>query len=94
MERVAESTALIGPMDERIAAIQEAMPVLVEVRQHLAQLPDTMAKLDARIGELAELLQRMLGALGHLDESVTSLHAAVEPLGRVADRLPGGQRRS
>jgi hypothetical protein len=35
----------------------------------------------------------MLGALCHLDESVTSLHAAVEPLGRVADRLPGGQRR-
>ena len=93
MERVAESTAVIGPMDERMAAIQEAMPVLVEVQQHLAQLPDTMARLDARIAELAELLQHMLGALGHLDESVTSLHSAVEPLGRVADRLPGGSRR-
>src|SRR4051794_13105501 len=93
MERVAASTAVIAPMDERMAAIQEAMPVLVEVQQHLAQLPDTMNQLDARIGDLAELLRGMMGALSPLDDSVPSLHAAVEPLGRIADRLPGASRR-
>ena len=94
MERVAGSTRYIEPMDERMAAIEGAMPVLVEVQRHLAHLPETMERLEDRIGDLTDLLQRMLGALGSLDESVTSLRAAVEPLGRVADRLPGAARRA
>src|SRR5256885_16300983 len=73
--RVAEATEILATMDERMATIAEAMPVLVEVQGHLARLPETIERLDARIIELSELL-------GGLQESL-------EPLGRIARRLPG-----
>jgi len=48
--------------------------------------------LDGHIGQLSTLRERLLGSLEKLDGNVTSLQAAVEPLGRVADGLPGGRR--
>src|SRR3954452_15459831 len=75
MTRVAEATELIAVMDTRMAAIADAMPVLIEVQRHLAQLPETIERLDGRITELSALL-------GGLQESL-------EPLGRIARRLPG-----
>jgi hypothetical protein len=35
----------------------------------------------------------MLSSLDRLDGDVTTLNDAVQPLGRIADRLPGGSRR-
>jgi hypothetical protein len=55
------------------------MPVLVEVQQHLARLPETIEGLNAGIAELVGLMER--------------LHESLEPLGRLADRLPGGGAR-
>jgi hypothetical protein len=75
MTRVAEATELIAVMDGRMATIADAMPVLVEVQRHLAQMPELIERLDARITELSLLL-------GGLQESL-------EPLGRIARRLPG-----
>jgi len=75
MTRVAEATELIAVMDTRMATIADAMPVLVEVQGHLAKLPETIDQLDARITELSVLL-------GGLQDSL-------EPLGRIARRLPG-----
>jgi hypothetical protein len=65
------------------------MPILVEVQRHLAQLPETIESLDERIGKLSEVLERMLATMNHLDESVVELQGAVEPVGRLASRLPG-----
>ncbi len=62
-----------------MAKIEGAMPVLVEVQQHLAQLPETIESLNANIDELQTLMGR--------------LHDSLEPLGRLADRIPGGGRR-
>ena len=45
LERVSGDTAVLREMDERMAAIEAAMPVLVEVQGHLAQLPETMGRL-------------------------------------------------
>ncbi len=78
MARVAEATSVLGTMDGRMAAIEEAMPVLVEVQRHLAQLPETMAVL--------------LTALDELNQSVDTLQGAVEPMGRLANRVPGGKK--
>ena len=75
MARVAEATEAIGTIDARMATIEEAMPVLVEVQRHLARMPETIERLDARISELSVLLEG-------LQESLT-------PLGRIARRLPG-----
>src|SRR3954470_1369103 len=75
MARVADATAAIAPMDEKMATIAEAMPVLVEVQRHLAKMPETIERLDARITELSVLLQ--------------GLQESLEPVGRIARRLPG-----
>jgi hypothetical protein len=52
-----------------------------------------MEALDARIGQLTEILERMVASLGTLDGNVAALQESIEPVGRIADRLPGGGRR-
>ncbi len=78
MSRVAKATSVLEAMDSRMAAIEEAMPVLVEVQRHLDQLPETMGQL--------------LTALDKLNLSVDTLQGAVEPMGRLANRVPGGKK--
>jgi hypothetical protein len=48
-----------------------------------------MDELQARLGGLTEMLERLLGSLDQLDANVASLKEAIEPIGRIADRLPG-----
>jgi archaellum component FlaC len=79
LAEVAELTSVLPPMDRRMAHIEEAMPVLVEVQQHLARLPETIEGLNVEIEELKGLMER--------------LSESLEPLGRLADRVPGGGRR-
>ena len=83
-----EGMSSIGTMDERMANIEGAMPVLVEVQQHLANVPEALEQLQARMQELSELLERFLTQIDGLAESVDRLEGAVGPLGRIAERLP------
>jgi hypothetical protein len=92
LERVAEDTAVLGPMDQRITAIESAMPVLVEVQGHLAQLPETMGRLDDGIARLSELMERILSGLDGLGDSIETLQGAVEPMARLASRVPGQKK--
>jgi DNA repair ATPase RecN len=78
MTKVAAQTRVLEPMDRRMAVIEEAMPTLVEVQRHLANLPETM--------------ERLLTALDELNRSVDVLQAAVEPMGRLASRVPGQRK--
>jgi hypothetical protein len=41
---------------------------------------------------MAETMEQLLAALDALNQSVASLHGAVEPMGRLAKRVPGGKR--
>lgn len=79
LQQVADMTGVLPRMDQRMATIEEAMPVLVEVQQHLAQLPETIEGLNTGIAELVTLMER--------------LQQSLQPLGRLADRVPGGSRR-
>ncbi len=105
---VAEGAVVLKPMDERMQTIEGAMPVLVEVQQHLAQLPETMTdltdvlgkllesmiRLDKNVSALHETLEPLAPAMARLDQDVNSLHDVVEPLGRIADRVPLRNRKS
>lgn len=92
MASVAEATSVLEAMDNRMAAIQEAMPVLVEVQRHLTQLPETMGHLDEGLMRLSGLVERILIALEELNDSVDTLQVAVEPMGRLASRMPGRRK--
>jgi archaellum component FlaC len=92
IDKVAEDTSVLPAMYERMAAIEEAMPTLVDVQRRLADLPGTMEHLEGEMGGLGETLQRLLAALEQLDAHVATLRDAVEPLARVADRVPGRRR--
>jgi hypothetical protein len=87
-EAMAEATQAIAVIDERMSNIEAAMPVLVEVQQHLARLPETIEGLDVRVAELSVLLQKMLDSMNELAVSVDAMQEAVGPLGRLARRLP------
>ena len=52
---VAAATDVLPGMDARMATIEEAMPVLVEVQTSLKNLPENMAGLDSGLGRLEVL---------------------------------------
>lgn len=92
LSEVAEQTRVLGPMDERMAAIEAAMPTLEEVQRHLAQLPETVQRLDHGIEGLSEVVERVLTALDALNRSIDELQGAVGPMGRLASRMPGQRK--
>ena len=92
LQTLAEDASVLVPMDKRMEAIEGAMPVLVEVQQHLALVPETLGRLDERMNRLSDGLDQLLVALEELSQSVASLQASVQPLGRLARRLPGGSK--
>jgi predicted nucleic acid-binding Zn-ribbon protein len=101
LEAVAEHTGVLPQVGEdvqdiraKMATIEDAMPTLVEVQQHLAELPATMQSLDNVLGSLTELLGRLVTSVEQLDGNVGSLQESMEPVGRLADKLPGRSRRS
>jgi DNA repair ATPase RecN len=83
------SIQVLPTMDQRMQKIEEAMPVLVEVQAHLAKLPETIETLGTGLDRLAGLMDRLLTSMDRLDGNVGSLQTSIEPLGRIADRLPG-----
>ncbi|HEX8745417.1 MAG TPA: hypothetical protein VF712_19990 [Thermoleophilaceae bacterium] len=91
--KLGEATQVLVPMDGRMQNIEGAMPVLVEVQQHLAQLPQTMERLDRGVVEMAGVLERLLISMDELNTTLGNLEGSVGPLGRLAGRLPGGGKR-
>jgi DNA repair ATPase RecN len=83
----------LGAMDGRMASIEEAMPVLVDVQQHLARLPEAIEALQSGIDRLCGLMEGLHTSMDRLDGDIGSLQQSIEPVARVADRLPGGGRR-
>jgi len=90
--RVVGATDVLPTMDGRMARIEESMPVLVEVQQHLSRLPETIETLGVGIDRLVGLMDRLLASIETLDGNVGSLRSSLEPIGRIADRLPGNRR--
>jgi methyl-accepting chemotaxis protein len=99
LDRVSADTRQLPAMREDIASIAAAMPVLIEVQRHLEQLPETIGRLDEHIDRLDEgidrlsaLMEKILVAVDGLDSTVETLRAAVEPMGRLAGRIPGQRK--
>jgi hypothetical protein len=76
-----------------MASIEEAMPALVGVQQHLTLLPEAIEGLQSGIDRLCGLMEGLLTSMDRLDGDVGSLQQVIEPVARVADKLPGGNRR-
>lgn len=94
LRTVARATTVLPTMDGRMKEIETSMPVLVEVQQHLANLPGTIESIGVALERLASLLDRLLVSVENLDGHVGALQESMQPIARVADRLPGGRRPS
>jgi len=94
LSRVVGATDVLPTMDARMAKIEASMPVLVEVQQHLSRLPETIETLGDGIDRMATLMDRLLSSIDALDANVGSLRSSLEPIGRIADRVPGNRRAS
>lgn len=92
LARVREATDVLPAMDGRMAHIEESMPVLGEVQQHLSLLPEVMQTIGTGLEQLAALMDRLLGSINTLDANVNARRESLEPIGRVADRIPGNRR--
>src|SRR3954470_16205023 len=88
---ICHMTAVLEPMDGRMATIEDAMPTLVDVQRDLSRLPAIVDRLDGRAQKLNDLLDRLMGGLDELATSIADLQESVKPLGRAARRLPGGR---
>jgi hypothetical protein len=51
-----------------------------------------METIGVGLERLASLMDRLLGSIDTLDGNVKGLQASLEPIGRVADKLPGNRR--
>ena len=81
----------IEVMDGRMAQIADTMPVLVEVQTHIARLPEMMDGLDEQLASLSTGLERLLESLEGFSDNLATLQGSIEPLGRLAGRMPGGR---
>jgi DNA repair ATPase RecN len=91
MADVAKATDILPEMHERMGTIAGAMPVLVDVQKSLANMPQTVERLDAGVSELSETLDRLLVVLEELGTGVAHLHNSMGPVSRLAERF-GGRR--
>ena len=55
-------------------------------------MPEVMATIGTGLEQLAALMDRLLSSIDALDANVNALKGSLEPIGRIADRLPGSRR--
>lgn len=84
-EDMAEVSRVVTQMDGRMAVIERAMPILVDVETSLAGLPRTVGSLELGMRRLNLGLDELLISLVSLDEGV-------RPLARLAQRIPSRSR--
>jgi hypothetical protein len=92
LRTVAQAVVVLRTMDGRMEQIEGSMPVLVEVQQHLARLPEIIESISGALDRLAVMLDRLLTSVEMLDGHVGALQESMQPIARVADRLPGSRR--
>jgi hypothetical protein len=78
LEEMHRMSAAVEEMRDATVMIAELVPVLVELQASLVDLPETLSALHAE--------------LHSLQATVTGLTEAVEPMGRVAARMPRRRR--
>jgi DNA repair ATPase RecN len=78
LDRVAADTGVLRKMDKRMAAIEKRMAA-IEKRMPL------LADVQRDLAELPEIIEG-------LKTSADTLHQAVQPLGRLAGRVPGQRK--
>ena len=86
---------------DRLAALDESLPRLVDATSALPELPERVRSVEGLVGDAVGNLDRLqpsldqLGAqIAELQEVIGGLGGALEPIGRLAGRMPGGTRRA
>jgi hypothetical protein len=90
LERITEDT---GPMKDRIESISDTMPLLVKALEHIAELPEALARLETRLDGVTEQMERMVESVVAVAATVVELQESMGPVSRLARRLPGERKR-
>ena len=83
--RFTDPRALINGLVDNVRTMSEDTKLLERHAAHLESI-------DERIDRIVELMERMVKAVEDLDGSVSELQGHVEPMGRLARRIPGRKR--
>ncbi len=75
-------------MDGRMEIMTEAITIAMPA---ISKLPEMIEGLDEQLAAMVKNMERLLDSLDQFDESIATLQASIEPIGRIAGRMPGGR---
>ena len=94
--------ALLGALPRAVSALERIEAHLGDIEGRLARIDDVPGEIEGlqraferssdEIAALREALRPMVSDIDQVKEAVEPLQPAAERLGRLAQRLPGGQR--
>jgi hypothetical protein len=101
LEQSLNEIAEVAQAVAQLANVTDHLPQLVEATAALPELPDRVRSVEGLVGDAVGNLDRLQPSLDQLGTQISELQGvidglggALEPIGRLAGRVPGGNRRS
>ena len=101
LEKSLNEIAALGQAVAQLADVTDHLPSLVESTAGLPELPERVRSVEGLVGEAVGNLDRLQPSLDQLGAQISELQGvigglggALEPIGRLAGRVPGANRRS
>ena len=87
LERVLDLPNAVASMVEHVKSMSGDTE---RIERHAAHLD----LLDERLDRITALMERMVSSIDELSSTVEELRESIEPVGRLANRFPGGSKRN
>jgi ABC-type transporter Mla subunit MlaD len=101
LEESLNAIAAVAEAVAQLATVTDHLPQLVDATSALPELPDRVRSVEGLVADAVGNLDRLQPSLDRLGEQITELQGvigglggALEPIGRLAGRVPGGTPRS
>jgi hypothetical protein len=93
---VSESLVRLAALDEslrQLGNLEETLQHLATSAAALPELPERVMAIEALVGRLQPSLDGLETAIAELQLTIGTLGRSLTPIGRLADRVPGGRSR-
>lgn len=92
LQRLADPDGPLSQLEELAASLAQ-LHSLAELGERLGTVEGHIASLDTNIARLQPSLDALALSLAELQGTITTLAISLEPVGRLAQRVPGGAKR-